>query len=201
MGLLTNSASFVRFSVEGEPPADFWPFVADRISKHAFRDIDDNYDERSIGWVSCLNMFDSEFASSSYAAGDYVVLSLRVDERKVPPAGLKKFTMKEEERIKRERQIPKLSRDHRNEIKESIRLMLLKRAIPLPAVYDLVWSLADNTVLLFSTSQKAIGELEEFFKESFDLHLLMQIPYLTAGHLLPPDLADRLADISPDILV
>ncbi|MDF1578408.1 MAG: recombination-associated protein RdgC [Desulfurivibrionaceae bacterium] len=201
MGLLTNSASFVRFNVEGEPPADFWNFVAERVTAHAFRDIDDNYDERSVGWVSALNMFDSEFASSSYAAGDYVVLSLRIDERKVPPAALKKFAMKEEERIKRERQVPKLSRDHRSDIKESVRLMLLKRAVPLPAVYDLAWSLADNTVLFFSTSQKAIGEIEEFFKESFDLHLIQQIPYLTAGHLLAPELADRLADITPEILI
>jgi DNA recombination-dependent growth factor C len=201
MGLLTNSASFVRFSVEGDPPDNFWDFVGERITKNAFRDIDDSFDERSIGWVSCLSMFDSEFEASPYAAGDYVVLSLRIDERKVPAAGLKKFTLKEEERVKRERQIPKLSRDHRNDIKESIRLMLLKRAIPLPSVYDLVWNLSDNTVLFFSTSQKAIGELEEFFKESFDLHLMMQIPYVAAGYLLESDLADRLEYITPEILI
>lgn len=182
-------------------PDNFWDFVGDRISKHAFRDIDDNYDERSIGWVSCLNMFDSEFISAPYAVEDHVFLALRVDERKVPAAGLKKFTMKEEERIKRERQIPKLSRDHRNEIKESVRVMLMKRAIPLPSVYDLVWNLADNTVLFFSTSQKAIGELEEFFKESFDLHLVMQIPYITAGYLLEPNLAAKLEFLAPEILI
>lgn len=201
MGLLTSSASFVRFSVEGELPTDFWNFVAERLSKHAFRDIDDNYDERSIGWVSSLNMFDSEFVYSSYVAGDYAVFSLRIDERKVPAAALKKFTMKEEERIKRERQIPRLSREHRKDIKDSVRLSLLKRALPIPAVYDLAWNLTNNTVLFFSTSQKAIGELEEFFKESFDLHLLMQIPYITAGHLLEPEMADRLAYISPEILI
>ncbi len=201
MGLLTNSASFVRFNVEGIPPTDFWDFAAERIQKHAFRDIDDNYEERSVGWVSCLNMFDSEFAYSSYAAGDYLVLSLRIDERKVAPAALKKYTLKEEERIKRERQIPRLSRDHRNEIKDNMRLMLLKRAVPIPAVCDMVWSLADNTVLFFSTSQKAIGELEEFFKETFDLHLMMQIPYVAAGHLLGADEAEKLADISPEILI
>lgn len=201
MGLLTNSASFVRFSVEGEPPADFWNFAAERIKKLAFRDIDDNYEERSVGWVSCLNMFDSEFAYTSYAAGDYLVLSLRIDERKVAPAALKKYTLKEEERIKRERQIPRLSRDHRNEIKDNMRLMLLKRAVPIPAVYDMAWSLADNTVLFFSTSQKAIGELEEFFKETFDLHLMLQIPYVAAGHLLGADQADKLADITPEILI
>ena len=201
MGLLTNSASFVRFSVEGDQPDNFWDFAAERITKYAFRDIDDNFDERSIGWVSCLNMFDSDFTYASYAAGDYLVLSLRIDERKVPAATLKKFTLKEEERIKKERQIPRISRDHRQEIKDSMRLMLLKKAVPIPAVYDLAWNLSDNTVLFFTTSQKAIGSLEEFFKESFDLHLMMQIPYVTAGHLLPPDKVEMLPYINEDILI
>ncbi len=201
MGLLTNSASFVRYSVEGEVPPDFWNFVAERIRTNAFRDIDDNFDERSVGWVSPLNMFDNEFAYASYAAGDYLVLSLRIDERKVASAALKKLTMKEEERVKRERQIPKLSRDHRVEIKENMRLMLMKRAVPIPAVYDLVWSLADNTVLFFATSQKAQVELEDFFKTTFDLYLQQQIPYLVAGRLLPADMADRLADLTPAILI
>jgi DNA recombination-dependent growth factor C len=201
MGLLTNSASFVRYSVEGEVPPDFWNFVAKRIRANAFRDIDDNYDERSVGWVSTLNMFDNEFAYASYAAGDYLVLSLRIDERKVASAALKKLTMKEEERLKRERQIPKLSRDHRVEIKENMRLMLLKKAVPIPAVYDLVWSLADNTVLFFATSQKAQAELEDFFKTTFDLYLQLQIPYLVAGRLLPAETANRLADLAPAILI
>jgi DNA recombination-dependent growth factor C len=201
MGLLTNSASFVRFNVEGDPPADFWEFAAERISKYAFRDIDDNYDERSIGWVSCLDMFDSEFTHASYAAADYLILSLRIDERKVPAAALKKFTLKEEGRIKKERQIPRLSRDHRQEIKENMRLVLLKKAIPIPAVYDMAWNLSNNTVLFFSTSQKAIGSLEEFFKESFDLHLMMQIPYIAAGHLLPADKVEALPYINEEILI
>ena len=107
MGLLSNSGSFVRFSVEGEMPSSFWDFAAERIVRKAFRDIDDSYEEYSIGWVSVMNMFDSEFAYASYAAGDYIALTMRIDERKVAPAELKKICMKEEERIKKERQIPK----------------------------------------------------------------------------------------------
>jgi len=201
MGILSNSASFVRYRVEGEPPADFWSFAAERIAQYTFRDIDDNYDERSVGWVSVLNMFDSEFAYSSYAAGDYLVLSLRIDERKVSPAALKKYTLKEEERIKREKQIPRLSRDHRQEIKEQMRLMLIKRAVPIPAVYDLAWNLAEGSLLFFSTNQKAQGELEEFFKETFGLYLMQQIPYITGNLLLNPDEAERMADISSEILI
>ena len=41
MGFLNGSASFVRFSVEGELPENFWDFVAERIMAFSFKDIDD----------------------------------------------------------------------------------------------------------------------------------------------------------------
>ena len=83
MGLLSRSTTFVRYEVEGNLPENFWDFAAQRISEFSFRDIDDTFDEYSIGWVSIENMFDSSFAYGAYAVGDYIVLSLRIDERKV----------------------------------------------------------------------------------------------------------------------
>jgi DNA recombination-dependent growth factor C len=201
MGLLSGSVSFVRYTVEGELPDNFWEFVAERIGAFSFRDIDDTFDEYSIGWVSVENMFDSEFAFSSYRVGDYIVLSMRIDERKVAPAVLKKFCLKEEERIKKERQVPRLSRAHRQEIKENIQLQLVKKAIPVGTIYDLCWNLADSTLLFFSTSNKVQAVLEDFFKETFGLRLILQIPYLTAEHLLAPEEREALADLKPQIFV
>ena len=201
MGLLSGSATFVRYAVEGELPANFWDFAAERIAAFSFRDIDDTYDERSVGWVSALNMFDSSFEFASYSAGDYVVLTLRIDERKISNAALRKFTAKEEERIKKERQVPKLARSHRVEIKDNMKLMLTKRAVPIPAVYDLCWNLSEGTVLFFSTNKKAQEEVEGYFKETFGLQLKLQIPYLTAGHLLDEAGEERLANITPTIFV
>ena len=201
MGLLGNSASFVRFAVEGEMPENFWDFAAERIAANAFRDIDDSFEEYSIGWVSILNMFDSSFAYASYAAGDYIAMSLRIDERKVPAAVLRKFCMKEEERVKKERQVPKLSRAKRLEIKENMQLMLMKKAVPVPSVYDLCWNLANNTVLFSSTNSKVHAALEDFFRETFNLHLVLQVPYLTALHLLGPEREDALARLEPALFV
>lgn len=201
MGLLSTSATFVRYAVEGDLPPNFWDFAAERIANNSFRDIDDNYEERSIGWVSVLNMFDSDFEYASYAAGDHIVLTMRIDERKVAPKVLKKFCLKEEERIKKERQIPKLSRSQKLEIKENMQLMLLKKAVPVPATYDLCWNLSEGTVLFFSTSQKAQAELEDFFKKTFDLALVLQIPYLTAEHLMKPEDHEALSRLTPDIFV
>jgi len=201
MALLSNSSSFVRYSVSGEMPENFWDFAAERIRAFAFRDIDDNFEEKSIGWVSVRNMFDSAFAYASYMAGDYIVLALRIDERKIASAVLKKFCMKEEERVKKEKELPRLSRGHRQEIKESVKLMLLKKALPTPSVYDLCWNLSDSTLYFFSTNKKAQEILENFFKETFNLTLTLQIPFLTAEHLVAEENQGALHELNADILI
>ncbi len=187
MSFLAGSASFVRFSIEGELPENPLDFISDRIKSFVFEDIDDNFEEYSIGWVSVLSMFDSAFDYGTHLYGDYVVLSLRVDERKVSPSILKKFTQKEEERIKKEKQVPKLSRTLKLEIKERIRTELTRKAMPVPAVYDLVWSLSESSLYFFSTNKKAHMLLEDFFKDCFGLLLMLQIPYTTAVQLLSDD--------------
>ena len=201
MGVLSGSASFMRFSVEGELPDSFWDFVAERVAAHSFQDIDDSLEEYSIGWVSVANMFDADFSYASYAAGDYVVLSLRVDERKVSSAVLKKCVLKEEERIKPERQVPKLGRSARLEIKERVRTELVRKSVPVPAVYDMAWNLSDATLLFFSTNKKAMVLLEEFFKETFDLSIILQIPWNIALHVGDETNVARLDQVRPEILV
>jgi hypothetical protein len=201
MALLSRAATFVRYSVEGELPENFWDFAAERIAQFSFRDIDDTFDEYSIGWVSIENMFDSSFAYGSYAVGDYIILSMRIDERKVSKTLLQKYALKEEERIKKEKELPSLKRSHRVRIKEDIRLQLVKKSLPVPSVYDLCWNLANNTLLFFSTNTKAQSVLEDFFKECFGLTIILQVPYLAAAHLLDLSGQERLQDLHPEILV
>lgn len=201
MSLLKGSASFVRFSVEGELPENLLDYVADRVVSFSFKDIDETYDEYSIGWVSILNMFDSEFKYASYVAGDYITLTLRIDERKVSSAILKKFVQKEEERVRLEKELPKLSRSMKVEIKDRIRTELMRKAIPVPATYELCWSLSDSTLIFFSTNKKAQALLEDYFKETFGLLLKQQIPYLTAEHLLDDEQIASLERITPEIFV
>ena len=201
MGLMKGTAGFVRFSVEGDLPENIWDYIAERITAFSFKDIDDTYDEDSLGWVSISNMFDTEFDYASYAAGNYVTLSMRLDERKISAAIVKKFVAKEEERIKKEKQIPKIPRSMRVEIKERIQNELMRKAPPMPSVFDLCWNLEDSTLLFFSTSKKAQALLEDLFKETFGLTIMQQIPYLCGEHLLDEEEADRLARITPDIFV
>jgi hypothetical protein len=201
MGLIKGSASFVRFSVEGNLPENTWDFIAERVSLFSFKDIDDSIEENSLGWVSIFNMFDSEFRYGSYASGNFVTLSLRFDERRVSPAILKKFVQKEEERIKKEKQIPKISRTLQVEIKERIRSELIRKAMPLPSVFDLSWNLPDSTLLFFTTNQKAHTLLEDHFKKTFGLTLIQQVPYNTAEILLDTDEIKMLESLSSDVFI
>lgn len=201
MGFVSGSASFIRFGVEGELPSNTLEFIADRIASFSFRDIDDNMDEYSIGWVSVMNMFDAGFRYASFMNGDYVTITMRIDERKVSPAILKKFVQKEEERIKAEKQIPKISRTLKAEIKERVQTELIRKAIPIPSVFDLCWNLSESTVLFFTTNKKIHAVLEDFFKDCFGLLLVQQIPYVTAEHLLDDDQAEKLGIINPEIFV
>lgn len=201
MGFLKGTASFVRFSVVGELPENALDFIADRIISFSFQDIDDTYDEYSIGWVSINNMFDSQFQYASYVAGDFITLTLRIDERKVSPAILKKIVQKEEERVRLEKQVPKLSRSVKIQIKERVQTELMRKAIPIPATFELCWSLSDSTLLFFSTNKKIHAILEDYFKESFGLLIRQQIPYTTAEHLLDEEQVAMLERISPDIFV
>ncbi|MDD2466181.1 MAG: recombination-associated protein RdgC [Desulfobulbus sp.] len=201
MGLLTGSASLTRFIVTGEIPESFWDFAAQRVAAMSFKDIDDTLDEYSIGWVSVADMFDSSFTYSSYAAGDYITLTMRIDERKVTPSVLKKYVMKEEERVKREKQVPRLNRSARLEIKERIQAELMRKSPPVPSTYDLCWNLADNTLLFFSSSKKAMALLEDLFKETFNLSIILQIPWLTGLHMAEGEAAEKYEDMRPAILL
>ena len=201
MGFVKGTAAFVRFSVEGDLPENVWDFIAERITQFAFRDIDDTYEEDSLGWVSVTNMFDTDFNYASYAAGNYVTLSMRLDERKVSSAIVKKFVAKEEERIKKEKEIPKISRSMRVEIKERIESELMRKALPMPSVFDLCWNLENSTLLFFSTNQKAQALLEDLFKDTFGMNIMQQIPYVCGEHLLDEEDRYKLATITPDIFV
>ena len=49
--MISNTATFVRYSVVGDIHDHFWAHALERIERFKFRDIDDGYDEMSVGWV------------------------------------------------------------------------------------------------------------------------------------------------------
>lgn len=178
MSLLKGSVSFVEYSVsaksEGHPLDE--TVLLDAIRAFAFCDIDDKYEEYSVGWVSINDMFDSSF-NSSPVFGDYVVMSMRVDMRKIPGAVLKKYVEKECRLIMRDKQIPRLGRAMKVEIKGRIKEMLLKDIKPTPSVVDIAWNMETGRVFFMSLNGQLQHLFVHLFEETFRINVSLEETY------------------------
>jgi len=185
MGLIYGSGSFTRFSIEGDLPEDYLEEFPKRIARFSFRSIDEESEqERSAGWVSIMDMFDNRFAAMDYLKEPCIALSWRVDVRKVPAKALKQYCREAEEKIKASEKLEFLSKKRRQEIKEGVQAILMKRAIPRSQAYDMIWNLQTGLVIFGAVSNKLCDEFVEFFLQCFGLHLKTVFPFSMATELL-----------------
>ena len=181
MGFISGSASVTRFLISGSLSENYTDEFPERISRYSFRDLDESSDEeRSTGWVSIMDMFDSQFIGKDFFFDPYIALSWRVDVRNVPGRALKQYSRKAEEEIKRMEDAEYLSKRQRQEIREGVLIQLRKRAIPRSHTYDMVWNLNTGMVMFGSLSNRICGEFAEFFFKTFELHLIPVFPYSMA---------------------
>lgn len=185
MGLISGSGSFTRYFAEGPLPENFLENLSENIVRHSFRNLDEkSIAERSFGWVNVMDMFDNRFAGLEFLKEPYVTLSLRVDEKKIPSTALKQYCLEAEERIKEAENLEYLPKSRRFDIKDGVRLRLLKRAIPVSRTYDMIWNYNTGLVIFGCTTNKLCDEFMEFFLRTFDIHLQTICPYTLACSFL-----------------
>lgn len=187
MAFLKSSSSFTRFRITEAVPASLWGEIADRLRQHAFRDIDETSEERSLGWVSFEDMLDTAWREAPPQKGAYIAFSLRLDTRRVPPAVLKKHTaiaLKAEEARNREQGRKYIARERKKELREAVQARLMQRSLPIPAEFNVVWNTADNMVFFASTQPKMIAAFQEHFSSTFGLDLDQLTPYGLAAKIL-----------------
>lgn len=185
MGLIYGSGSFARFTVEGSLPRDYLQEFPKRISRFAFQKIDEaSEQERSVGWVNIMDMFDNRLEAMEFLKEPCIALSWRVDVRKVPTKALRQYCREAEERVKQSEGLEFLSKKRREEIKETVRIRLLKRAIPVAQTYDMIWNLRTSTLIFGTVSSNLCDEFTEFFMQCFGLQLKSLFPYRAALQVL-----------------
>lgn len=185
MGLVHGSASFCRYEVDGSLPQDYIEKFPGEILRYAFHTLDDlPGEERSTGWVNILDMFDNDFRTMEYFKEPFIALSWRVDVKRIPKQAILQYCREAEKEVKERKGLEYLAKGIREEIRESIRLRLLKRAIPQTGVYDMVWNFKTNTVLFGATGSKLCDEFAEFFRKTFHLQLIPIYPYALAQKAL-----------------
>ncbi len=184
MSFLNRSTSFTRFAVIDPVPSDLWPSVEQRLKQFAFMDIDKTSEEVTSGWVCFDNMLDTEWKTAPAGKGDYITFSLRVDTRRIPAAVLKKHTLiafsEEEDRNKAQgKQF--ISRERKKELREQAKLRLLSHFLPVPSVFNVIWSPTTGIVYFAATQSKICDLFIEQFAKTFDLRLEPIAPYQLAS--------------------
>jgi hypothetical protein len=178
MGLLKGNFSFARFHVEGQLPQAFLNFVNNRIKANSFRETTKSTEEKRLGWVSVTNILDADFESANYVLGDYLIFSLRIDRKTIPPKLMKIKIMEEERQFLVQSGKGRINKQIAGGIRDKVKLEILARIDPIPSFYDVCWALGQNTVYFSSLSDKVADDFVDLFKKTFSLGLT---------HLLPGD--------------
>ena len=188
MGLLKGSLTFSRYRVIGALPDRFPDFFNERIRRYAFQNVWRIADEKAAGWTSLGNVLDTDFSHASYAIGRYMLFSLRVDRKAVAPSLLSLRILEAEGKQLRDSGQKKLYREQREAIRDSVRLELLGKSLPVPSFYEICWSPPESTLIFCSLSDKVSEELRGLFEESFALKLIPRVPWETEGPFPPQSL-------------
>jgi DNA recombination-dependent growth factor C len=198
MGLMHGSASFTRYMADKALPQNFMEGLSESVARYAFRELDEkSVDERSAGWVNIMDMFDNQFGGLEFLKEPYIAMSLRIDEKKVPPTAIKQYCREAEKTIKEEEHLEFLPKSRRADIKEAVSLRLLKRAIPVSRTYDMIWNYTTGLVVFGCTGNRVCDEFVGRFLHTFNLQLQAICPYTLGGAFLgkggaSPDLLDGL---------
>jgi hypothetical protein len=197
MGILANSVSVCHFQVVGDfPQGDLFDWIAGCLDKQAFRSIEEGAEELSIGWVRTDDYQNTDFtAGQPFRRDHYVSFSLRRDQRRIPTPLIKAYQhLAEQEFLAASPGFFRVPKQKREDIRDAVRLKLLARTLPGPAMYDAVWDTRSGLVTLASLSSKTIDLFESEFKKSFPgLRLIMIHPFARAEKVCPPAFAELLA--------
>lgn len=177
MGLLKGTLTFSRYRLAGFLPARFNEFFDRQIRLFSFRQTPAGIEEKSLGWTGLENLLDTQFTYANYMIGDYLVFSLRIDRKQVPPSLLKIKILEAEKKAAGEKGRNPVSKAGQDEIRERVRVELLHKAQPVPSFFDVCWSVSRNWLFFGSLSAKVLGEFEDLFKRTFNIGLHPFFPW------------------------
>lgn len=200
MGLLSASGSFTRYRIIGDVKDETVRNAPQLLLKNAFQDIDHTADERSFGWTSFEDMLDPTWRAAPPEKAHYLVFSLRLDTRRISPAVLKKhlrIALDAEKDAGAETGKSFISKDRKREVAEQVRLKLLARSLPVPAVFDVLWNVATHDVYLNSVNTKLKSLFEDLFTLTFELALEPMTPAFLALRLTDESRHAMLEDLEP----
>jgi len=181
MSILSSSVSITRYNVIGKIKKPVIETITEGLTKYAIQEIDGDHSEKLAGWTSFHDPYRPEFEDSSFLIGSYLVFSMRLDKKSIPPKVIKKYCTIEIANTLEKSGREYLSRNEKKSIKEHVIDTLSLRIPATPHIYDAVWHLEDSWLWFFSNLKAANEELENLFQNSFNLRLIRIFPYTSAN--------------------
>lgn len=184
MSLLKGTVSLTRYHIADEYQVLSDQTLTARLKANSFRDIEATADEESVGWVGILDPFNADLETHRFKFGDTIGLALRVDRRYVSSNMITRYLNLAEADIKKQSG-NKPSIKERRQLKDRIQIDLLTRVPITTKVTEICWFTDRKEIWLGATGVKERERFEELWRKTFSLGLVMKIPYILAGHLLP----------------
>ena len=187
MGFLSRNINVTRYQAvraeDGAVGSNPFEYFKEKLSTLAFVGIDNSAIEESVGWVNLFDSNDTSFSNPGHLwIGEYACFSLRRDKRRIPAAVLKEqVKIKCDEYLAANPGVSRVPKQKREELRESVRTILLARTLPTPSTYDVIWNAHTGSIAFCNLSRAGIELFEEGFRKTFpDLRLKLVPPYAVA---------------------
>ncbi len=185
MPFRSGSLSVRRYAVTSDRPETLDKTATMAIRRHAWRPIDARRGEReSFGWVNPRRLLEPEFEWVDLTDGHLAFLAVRRDRKSFSRALF--LARREEifERVKQEKALTRLTRQHRLALEEELTIQMLTETTPTVSITELVWDLNTNEVFIGATGKTLCERIADLFTSTFDLKLQPLFPALRGYRML-----------------
>jgi DNA recombination-dependent growth factor C len=186
MGLLSASASIIRYTVEdkGHDETPILERVRDGLTKHAIPDLPDETAERMIGWVPFESPYFVDFERFPFSYSDLFVFSMRIDKKSVPAKVVQQQLAIAIAKRTAESSEETLSKNEKKDIKDRVFESLMMKMPATPSIFEATWDYEAKRVTFLATQKAAVEEFEELFSKSFGCRLIRLFPFTVAEKTL-----------------
>jgi len=195
MSLLQGTLTAARHLVLGPVP-DFADLMAG-LCQDQWRPFQDGLEEERLGWVDWRNLLITPPEEAWVEQDRFYVFALRIDTRKIPAALLKSHVDMRLQALMKEKDLAFIGKEARTSLVDEVKAELLRKVVPTPKAYEVVWDHKGGQSWTAATSQKAQGVLTSLFIKSFGCELHPQGPMILAGRVAPQIPTEGLMALDP----
>ncbi|MDR3203745.1 MAG: recombination-associated protein RdgC, partial [Deltaproteobacteria bacterium] len=139
MGFIKGGLTLSRYRLTQEPEDLTDEYLIESLTQKAFVDIEKSPEDSSQGWVNFFDIYSTEFKPESFRFGEFIAFSLRKDSRRLPAKILNRYYQIAEYRFVAQTG-SKPNTFKKKEIKESLRLDLLRRSLLETQILEVFWA-------------------------------------------------------------